>query len=88
MSMNSAKKMHVFRKGCHFCELCEKDARLPRVESVDVRKVACVYENHSILVKHINFCKLCEKGARFQRGRIKKIQFSVNSAKKMHVSRG
>ena len=29
ISVNSAKKTHVFRKGASFCELCENDARFP-----------------------------------------------------------
>ena len=36
ISGNYAKKTHVSERGRHFCELCEKDARFPRVEFVDV----------------------------------------------------
>ena len=35
-----SRKTHTFRKGCHVCEFCEKDARFPRVEFVDCRKIA------------------------------------------------
>ena len=31
----SLKKTHVFRKGRHFCEFCENDARFPWAEFVD-----------------------------------------------------
>ena len=35
-----SRKTHIFRKKMsHFCEFCEKDARFPRVEFVDFRKI-------------------------------------------------
>ena len=36
ISVSSAKKTHVFRRGGHFSEFCENDARFPWVELIDV----------------------------------------------------
>ena len=38
--VNYAKKTHVFRKGTPFLRIMRKNARFPRVEFVDFRKIA------------------------------------------------
>ena len=66
----SVKKIHVFRKGRHFCEFCENDARFPRVEFVRIssnfiKKSKNLLEFHIISAINAHFC---EKDARFQKG--------------------
>ena len=60
ISVSSAKKTHVFRKGCHFCDFCENDARFPWVELID-------FPNNSVNFheKTHKFTKVLRKAHKF-----------------------
>ena len=84
----SAKKTHVFRKGRHFCEFCENDARFPWVELIDVANNSLNFHekqtnSFKFYEKHTDSLNIHEKHTFSKKGFL-----FANYAKKTHFSQG
>ena len=69
----------ISTQNTNFCELCEKDARFPRVEFADFAKNSLNFHE-----KHTHSLNAYEKRTCSEQVKI----FVVNHAKKTHVSQG